>query len=201
MSEVNESVLLDPIDISCDSSDCDNNLHCFNLGKKNRIYHEEGVCKYCGVNIIKWDRLHHQNISDIDFTIDSLEKEYIRHYYWHIDLPITAKNYALRKGIAELEVSIKKRIKQALIPSQPIRDGYQTPFHSKNPIHYAQHATATCCRKCLHYWHGIELGRELLPNEIAYTTALIMEFITRKVPGLTQFKQTIPNIRKRYANN
>jgi len=28
-------------------------------------------------------------------------------------------------------------------------------------VHYAQHATAACCRKCIEYWHGIGPVREI----------------------------------------
>ncbi len=33
-------------------------------------------------------------------------------------------------------------------------DGRQTPREG-NTIFYAQHATASCCRTCIEYWHGI----------------------------------------------
>jgi hypothetical protein len=47
--------------------------------------------------------------------------------------------------------------------------------HVKNPI--AQHATATCCRKCIYKWHGIEKGRALNEVEVDYVVALIMGWI------------------------
>src|SRR3989454_6847476 len=42
------------------------------------------------------------------------------------------------------------------------RDGYQTQRErSAEIVHYAQHATAACCRKCIEYWHGIGPVREM----------------------------------------
>jgi hypothetical protein len=50
--------------------------------------------------------------------------------------------------------------------------------HVKNPI--AQHATATCCRRCISKWHGIEKGRALNEMEADYVVALIMGWIEQQ---------------------
>jgi len=47
-------------------------------------------------------------------------------------------------------------------------------FH---PVFIAQHATATCCRKCIKKWDGIEKGRALNEKEIDYVVALIIGWI------------------------
>jgi hypothetical protein len=38
-----------------------------------------------------------------------------------------------------------------LAPAIPHNDGRQTPMRN-HPVFIAQHATATCCRKCLEKW-------------------------------------------------
>jgi hypothetical protein len=50
-----------------------------------------------------------------------------------------------------------------------------------HPVFIAQHATATCCRKCIQKWHGIEKGRA--PNEkvVDYVEALIMGWIVNQL--------------------
>jgi hypothetical protein len=48
-------------------------------------------------------------------------------------------------------------------------------------VFIAQHATATCCRKCIQKWHGIENGWALNENEIDYFVALIMGWIERQM--------------------
>jgi len=35
-------------------------------------------------------------------------------------------------------------------------------------VFIAQHATATCCRRCLARWHGIPAGRTLTDDEITW---------------------------------
>jgi len=46
-----------------------------------------------------------------------------------------------------------------------------------HPVFIAQHATATCCRKCIQKWHDIEKGRALNEEEIDYIIGLIMVWI------------------------
>ncbi len=50
---------------------------------------------------------------------------------------------------------------------------------------YAQHATATCCRDCLDYWHGIAKGRELSDEELNYLSELACLYIEDRIPNLT----------------
>ncbi|MDP2301911.1 MAG: DUF4186 family protein [Ignavibacteria bacterium] len=60
------------------------------------------------------------------------------------------------------------------------RDGIQTPFESDNPIHAAQHATATCCKKCLNYWYDIPINRKLTDEELEYFTKLVYRYLEIK---------------------
>ena len=65
-------------------------------------------------------------------------------------------------------------------PAFPKNDGKQTPMRG-HPVFIAQHATATCCRKCIQKWHEIEKGRALNPEEIEYVVVLIMGWIEGQV--------------------
>ncbi len=55
-------------------------------------------------------------------------------------------------------------------------DGKQTPYHG-HPVFVAQHATATCCRKCLFQWHRIPPYRPLTEDEIRHCASLILRWI------------------------
>ena len=76
---------------------------------------------------------------------------------------------------------VLKRLSPAFIPN----DGKQTPMRG-HPVFIAQHATATCCRKCLRKWHGIETGRTLTSQEEAFVTDLIMAWIDRQMEKTSQ---------------
>jgi hypothetical protein len=89
-----------------------------------------------------------------------LKLEKVRHFFWHIPLSERAINHGRRKGKVELRAHVKKHLSRAIGPAHPWHDGFQTPMSNEatTAIPYGQHATATCCRKCLEYWHGIAQG-------------------------------------------
>ncbi len=64
-------------------------------------------------------------------------------------------------------------------PAYPPNDGRQTPMRN-HPVFVAQHATASCCRKCLKKWHNIPTGKELEWNQIEYIIELILTWIDRQ---------------------
>jgi hypothetical protein len=63
--------------------------------------------------------------------------------------------------------------------AEPVKDGRQTPYR-RHVVFVAQHATATCCRTCLQKWHGIEKGRELSADELAYAVEVVARWIERE---------------------
>ena len=58
-------------------------------------------------------------------------------------------------------------------------DGRQTPWKG-HPIFIAQHATATCCRKCLERWHGINKNKILNEKEMNYCVDVVMKWIRKQ---------------------
>ena len=186
---------MEPLKISCDNSDCGSNLHCFR--KSSKMKFPAGTCKYCGANLVDWQRVQKKEIKDANNTFEELKKEWIRHHYWHIELPQRAVNYALRKGRNDLRDAVIKRLKRSIQEVSPFHDGFQTPFTSNNPIYYGQHATACCCRKCIEYWHGIPTTRRLSEKEIKYFTDLLMLYLNERISSLKETPQKIPPIRSK----
>ena len=185
------------LDIRCTSSDCDNDLHCFLATRKLRSTQQEGRCRTCGADLVDWTRVKRRDLTDIANTFTSLRQEYFRHYFWHIELDTRAVNYARRKGRIRLAAATRARIASSVGPATPWRDGQQTRREgSGNPIHYAQHATATCCRRCIEEWHGIPRGRALSEPEIDYLSGLAIRYLEERVL-VTEHGETVPAIRKR----
>ena len=60
-----------------------------------------------------------------------------------------------------------------------------TPTKGKEIVHYAQHATATCCRRCVARWHNIPEDVVLTEPQVDYFVELIEMYIDEKVPGIT----------------
>lgn len=92
---------------------------------------------------------------------------------------------ARAKGRAGLRRHARRFVGERLAPAAAPNDGRQTPMRG-HPVFIAQHATATCCRGCLAKWHRIPPGRPLSEPERAYVEAVILRWITARVPDLPQ---------------
>ena len=184
---------LKPLKITCTSSDCNNDLHCFRRSRKMAAV-DRGKCRSCGKDLIDWPRVHERELRDAAFIFNSLKQELIRHHYWHKPIDQHAENYARRKGRVGLKEAVRKRLKKSVAPANPPFDGRQTP-HSGNIIYYAQHATACCCRTCMEYWPGIPKGVGLDDEQLDYFVNLIMLYVDERLPDLSEFPQKVAPIR------
>ena len=80
------------------------------------------------------------------------------------------------RGPQTIRAHAAEIIAARLAPAEPRNDGRQTPYRN-HPVFVAQHATATCCRKCLERWHRIPKGRELTSEEQRYAVDVICRWI------------------------
>jgi hypothetical protein len=181
--------------ITCTSTRCEDGLHCFRTTRRLVKANMQGMCRACGADLVDWGRVHGRNLSDVDYTFEALKFELIRHFFWHIEIDQDAVLHGRRKGLAGLRKAVPHRIRISIAAAQPIFDGRQTPRHG-NVIFYAQHATASCCRKCVEEWHGIPQGRPLTDNEVAYLSALALRYIEERVPQLTEAGEKIRSRRR-----
>jgi hypothetical protein len=176
---------LPKLEVSCTDSRCDQGLHAFKP-KTQMAAEEVGSCRSCGeTGLVDWERVHQRDLADFDYLREALEKELIRHEFWRIDIPDHVRALALkpRRPFDEmLERNVAARIRPPA--AQIFRDGTQTPFpHSPEAriYHYGQHATGTCCRQCLAYWHGIAADVALGKRELDYAFGLVRRYVTEKL--------------------
>ena len=80
------------------------------------------------------------------------------------------------RGLAVVCEHARGFIRDRLAAAEPANDGRQTPMRH-HPAFIAQHATATCCRKCLSKWHRIPRGRRLYDVEIDHLVAVIRRWL------------------------
>jgi hypothetical protein len=188
--------VLKPLGVTCKSTKCESGLHCFEKTRKETPASERGRCISCGAQLVDWDRVQAKNPADVQNTFNALKYEMWRHHFWHVELDQRAINYARRKGRLGLRDAVRKRLSTSIGGALPFHDGFQTPReNSGNPIYYAQHATASCCRKCVEKWHGIPQGRELTDSEIDYLKDLALLYIDDRLPFLTEQGERVPSIR------
>lgn len=92
------------------------------------------------------------------------------------------KQYALTQGSDVIRKHAYDFINQRLKPAHPLHDGKQTPMRANShPVFIAQHATGTCCRKCLEKWHHIPQGVELTNQQVDYIVYVIMSWIKKEL--------------------
>ncbi len=89
-----------------------------------------------------------------------------------IDLSSADQRYLDDKEPDVLQRHTWEFVQQRLAPARPANDGRQTPWRG-HPVFTAQHATATCCRKCLAKWHEIPRGRALYDEEVEYIVRVV----------------------------
>lgn len=89
---------------------------------------------------------------------------------------------AVRHGPQLLRRHALEIVAARLAPAAPRNDGRQTPYRG-HPVFVAQHATATCCRRCLQQWHGIPAGAQLREEQQRYVADVIGRWIGAEVAG------------------
>ena len=198
MSDALTALGLQPLKITCTSTDCERDLHCFKRKRKIKDQAPAGPCRECGAELVEWDRVHRRDPRDRTYTFEALKTELIRHHFWHKEIDEKAVAHATRKGRGVLHQAARKRIRKSVgKPSaQLFRDGMQTPMVG-NVLYYGQHATATCCRKCVEYWHDIPRDRELTDEEVEYLADLVCRYVDERMPALEDGPRAVTRKRKK----
>ena len=89
------------------------------------------------------------------------------------------RQYLKEKGLDIVIEHARQFVTQRLGGAHPTNDGRQTPFKG-HPVFIAQHATATCCRKCLAKWHQIPPGKKLTEEQVDYIVGVIRQWIEKQ---------------------
>ena len=171
--------------VTCSSYDCERDLHCFRRRRPGKQSYRSEVCVACGAQLVEWQRLDNNDLNDVENTFKSLERELIRHHFWHNTFDERALKHAEGQGFVGLRQRAENRLRSSLRKpsSENSWDGRQTPLEG-NVIYYAQHATATCCRKCAEIWHGFDREKQLTDDEFEYMSELVMRYIYKRLPDL-----------------
>ena len=69
---------------------------------------------------------------------------------------------------------------ERLFVAHPKNDGKQTPFKG-HPVFIAQHATGSCCRKCLWKWHKIPKHKPVNEENQQFIIELLMYWINKQI--------------------
>ena len=84
--------------------------------------------------------------------------------------------YLRHKGLAAVLEHARDFVTTRLADANPANDGRQTPMRN-HPVFVAQHATGTCCRKCLQKWHDIPKDKPLTEEQIDYVVKVLARWL------------------------
>ena len=113
----------------------------------------------------------------MDDILNKLSKSQFRSRF---KLNAKDKAYIKEKGLETIKQHAVDFVEKRIAPANIINDGKQTPM-CNHPVFKAQHATATCCRKCINKWHGFPLNTVLNDVQKEYIVNLIMCWIQKQI--------------------
>lgn len=87
--------------------------------------------------------------------------------------------YLSQKGLDTILQHARDFVAKRLTDPYPANDGRQTPMRN-HPVFVAQHATGTCCRKCLEKWHYIPRGKPLAEADVSYIIEVLRRWLVRQ---------------------
>ena len=87
--------------------------------------------------------------------------------------------YIEDKGIDKIRNHAYDFVTKRLADTSNVTDGKQTPMKG-HPVFIAQHATGTCCRRCLEKWHHISKNKNMTNDDIKYVVDIIMSWIEKE---------------------
>ncbi len=86
------------------------------------------------------------------------------------------EEYLKQKGLAKILEHARDFVTTRLANAEPANDGRQTPMKN-HPVFIAQHATGTCCCKCLEKWHHITKSEPLTEKQIDYIIEVLKRWM------------------------
>lgn len=145
-----------------------------------------GTCRACGADVVDWELCHANDPLSVERLVAEMRKELIRDVYWREALPERIVTLALRRDPQALRESQRRMLIRELIPAEPEnpwlrKRTYFATHRDARIVHCAQHATATCCRRCLELWHGIPRERRLTDWELSYVESLTWLYATERL--------------------
>ena len=108
--------------------------------------------------------------------LDRLSKSKFRSSFHLKDKDIL---YIEDKGIDKIINHAYDFVTKRLADTSNVTDGKQTPMKG-HPVFIAQHATGTCCRRCLEKWHHISKNKNMTEDDIKYVVDIIISWIEKE---------------------
>jgi hypothetical protein len=170
--------------IVCRRSQCKEDLHCFRPPDRD-LESAPGPCRTCGAVLVDWNEMWIKELRDAPHKFELLKSEWIRHFFFHVPITPRIETYARKHGVDGLAAVAEKQLTQGkMLRFDPNWDWHQTKMLDGNIVHWARHAVACCCRRCMAYWHNIPVSTALSASDVAYFKQLVVLYIRHRMPDL-----------------
>jgi hypothetical protein len=184
---------LEKVKLSCSASDCENDKHAYRPKRGQwKSLPAEGVCQSCGDTSVDMSITRARDGSNREAILNELGREFIRDHFLNKPFDKKARRLIRRYGMEGIRSRVQSRVASAIGKTPTDWDGRQTKFEG-NVLYYAQHATATCCRRCAWYWYGIPRVDPLSAEDLAFCTSLIQAYLDRREGEIRAIAASAPD--------
>ena len=170
---------LKPVKITCMSKDCENDRHLYRPKRGEWREPSRGVCQGCGDTSVDMSIPRAKDANNPAAIFKELGREFIRDHFLSKPIDNRARRLIRRDGLDTIRARVAEVLDKCLRKPPDNFDGRRTSLEG-NIIHYAQHATATCCRKCAWYWYGIPMDGEMSRRDLAFCVDMVQAYLDRR---------------------
>jgi hypothetical protein len=119
--------------IVCRRSDCERNLHCFDTDDTK---YGGGSCRSCGMDLIDWPAVRDRG-ADLEMKFSFFDKEWIRHFFFHVPITSRIEAYARKHGYDGLEKVTQNQLEQPkMLRFMPALDYNQIAMLDGTIVHW-----------------------------------------------------------------
>ncbi len=170
---------LEPAKIRCTSTDCGKDKHCYRPTRGHWQNDAPAECQNCGDKNVDMSVTRSRDVSNPAAIFRELGREFIRDHFLYKPIDVQARGLIRRDGLAVIRSRVAARLEKSIGKIPDIFDGRQTKLGG-DIIFYAQHATATCCRKCAWYWYGIPRNGPMSAKDLGFCNTMVQAYLDRR---------------------
>jgi Domain of unknown function (DUF4186) len=170
----------EPVKVKCTSTDCDNDKHCYR--PKRGQWKDDGIrgeCQSCGDTGVDMSVTRAMDANNPETIFQELGREFIRDHFLNKPIDERSKRQVKREGLSGIRARVRKHLSSRIGGEPDAWDGRQTPLEG-SILNMAQHATATCCRRCAYYWYAIPKDRPLTESELDFCERMLLAYLDRR---------------------
>ena len=172
--------------LTCGRSECERGLHSFRPKRMDLGRVGMEPCNSCGIEIVPMGTALPRDLGQFEAVLALLDCEWIRHFFLQAPVTPRIEKFAVGLGKEGILAKAEEHLAQKkMIEYMPALDFNQTKMLDGTIVHWARHALACCCRRCMAYWHGVPLHSKLTDQDIHYFQQLIGRYVDRKLPSLS----------------